>query len=152
MKQGVIETITGALILLIALCFFIYGYSYNNSNVGEHTYSLLAKFERVDGLLNGNDVRLGGVKIGHVADMLIDPKSYQVCVKMRIDKKIKLPIDTIAEISSESFLGGKYLSLVPGGDEKFLENGTTISYTQSAVSLESLIGKYIFSSNSDKKS
>ena len=61
---------------------------------------------------------------------------------------IQLPKDTSAEITSESLLGGKFLNLTPGGDPAILPRGGTISITQSSVSLEQLLGKFIFSATS----
>ena len=69
---------------------------------------------------------------------------------MDVDASLKLPKDSSAEISSESLMGGKYVNLSPGGDDEILKAGETISLTQSSVSLESLLSKYIFSQN-DKK-
>ena len=64
---------------------------------------------------------------------------------------IKLPKDSAAIITSESLLGGKYLSLQPGGDETMLQPGQTITITQSSVSLEELLGKFIFSMTNVQK-
>ena len=58
---------------------------------------------------------------------------------------MKLPDDSSAEITSEGLLGGNYLSLAPGGDEKMLPPGGRVTITQSAVNIEHLLGKFIFS-------
>ena len=82
---------------------------------------------------------------GSVEQERIDPKSFQAVVSLSVRDDIKLPKDSAAIISSESLLGGKYLSLQPGGDGTILQPGQTITITQGSVSLEDLLGKFIFS-------
>ena len=64
---------------------------------------------------------------------------------MRLDRNLRLPDDTSAEVTSEGLLGGRYVSLVPGGSDKVLADGGRITQTQGSVSLESLLGRFIFS-------
>jgi phospholipid/cholesterol/gamma-HCH transport system substrate-binding protein len=97
-------------------------------------------------------VRMAGVKIGNVSEERIDPQSFQAVVGLTVRNDMKLPKDTAAIITSESLLGGKYLSLQPGGEEAILQPGQTITITQSSVSLEELLGKFIFSMTSTPKS
>ena len=104
-----------------------------------------ATFSDVTGLLPGNDVRIAGVKVGTVTDSRIDPQTFAAELTLRVDRSLKLPSDTSAEITSEGLLGGKYVSLVPGGSEKLLADGGKIQETQGSVSLESLLGRFIFS-------
>jgi phospholipid/cholesterol/gamma-HCH transport system substrate-binding protein len=142
--RSIVEVLTGAVVLLVAAAFL--GYAVANS--GRNTasgYTLYAKFEHIDGLGVGADVRLAGVKVGTVNQERIDPQTFQAVVALSVRDDIKLPKDTGAIITSESLLGGKYLSLAPGGDETMLQPGQTITITQSSVSLEELLGKFIFS-------
>ena len=90
-------------------------------------------------------MRIAGVKVGTVTDERIDPKTFVAIVTMTVRDDIQLPKDTGASITSESLLGGKYISLSPGGDDTDLKPGQTITITQSSVSLEELLGKFIFS-------
>jgi len=106
---------------------------------------LLARFDNIAGLSVGGDVRIAGVKVGTVTGEQIDPKTFSAVVSMTVQNDIQLSKDTSASIISESLLGGKYISLSPGGDETDLKPGQTITITQSAVSLEELLGKFIFS-------
>ena len=149
MRHNFLETITGAIVLLVAGIFFAFGYQFSSSSRME-TMRVFAKFDRIDGVSVGNDVRVGGVTIGHVGHITIDKKSFKAILAMDVDASLKLPKDSSAEISSESLMGGKYVNLSPGGDDEILKAGDTISLTQSSVSLESLLSKYIFSQN-DKK-
>jgi phospholipid/cholesterol/gamma-HCH transport system substrate-binding protein len=96
-------------------------------------------------------VRLAGVKVGNVSEERIDPQSFQAVVALSVRDDIKLPKDTGAIITSESLLGGKYLSLQPGGDETMLQPGQTITITQGSISLEDLLGKFIFSMTNVQK-
>jgi len=143
-RHGVAETLTGAVVLVIAAGFLAYGVAHSGRSAGSG-YTLRAQFDRIDGLQDGADVRIGGVKVGSVTSERIDPKSFQAIVTMKVRDNIKLPKDTAAIITSESLLGGKYITLSPGGDETDLAPGDTISITQSSVSLEELLGKFIFS-------
>jgi phospholipid/cholesterol/gamma-HCH transport system substrate-binding protein len=149
MRHNFLETITGAVVLLVAGIFFAFGYQFSSSSRME-TMRVFAKFDRIDGVSVGNDVRMGGVTIGHVGHITIDKKSFKAILAMDVDASLKLPKDSSAEISSESLMGGKYVNLSPGGDDEILKAGDTISLTQSSVSLENLLSKYIFSQN-DKK-
>ncbi len=144
MSGNVIETVMGAVVLVVAALFLFFAYSTSQVRA-VHGYPVTAQFQSVDGIRNGSDVRVGGVRIGSVAAELLDPKTFIATLKMSINPEYKLPDDTVAEITSPSLLGDKVVSLVPGGSEKDIPPGGQIKYTQSAVSLENLIGQMIFS-------
>jgi phospholipid/cholesterol/gamma-HCH transport system substrate-binding protein len=148
MGGNLVETLIGAVVLAVAagFLFFAYGRTDVGAVVG---YQVTAKFERVDGLNVGSDVRMSGIKVGTVLDQTLDGESFLAVVRLSIDPSIKLPEDSSAEVVSDGLLGSKYMSLVPGGAEDVIEDGGEILYTQSSVSLEQLIGKFMFSS--DKK-
>ena len=149
MQRNVIETVMGAVVLVVAGLFLFF--SYRSSGIGEVAgYTVLAKFERVDGLSVGSDVRLSGIKVGTITDQTLDPKTFLAVVRMGIDKSFKLPADSSAEIVSSGLLGEKYLALVPGGAAEMIPDGGEIRYTQAPVSLENLIGKLIFSNDPNK--
>jgi len=133
----------GAVVLLIAAVFLFFAYSTSQVSTAEG-YPLSADFQRIDGIRDGGDVRISGIKVGSVTSETLDPRTFLATVKISIDPKIKLPDDTVAEIVSAGLLGDKYLSLVPGGSDKMIPPGGKIKYTQSSVSLENLIGQMIF--------
>lgn len=144
MRGNVVEALLGAVVLVVAAGFLVFAYS--STEVGSVAgYEVSAKFDRVDGLAVGSDVRLGGIKIGTIVGQTLEPDTYLAIVRMSIDPAIRLPTDSSAEIVSDGLLGGRYLSLVPGGAEEMLATGDEIRFTQSPVSLESLIGRLIFS-------
>jgi len=149
-RHNAAEIVTGAAVLTAAGLFLAFAVAHSGRG-NTSGYPLLAKFERIDGLAVGADVRLAGVKVGTVTHARIDPKSYMAEVEFTVANGLDVPKDSSAEITSDGLLGGKYLSLVPGGDSTILKAGEAVTITQSAVSLEQLLGKFIFSV-SDMKS
>ena len=150
MKNNVIETITGAIVLTVA-AFFLF-FAYNSSGYkNDFKDQYWAKFDRVDGLQAGSDVRLSGVKVGLINTITIDPKTYMAHIMFSLNEDLKLPIDSVLEIISDGLLGGKYLAIVPGGEDEVLKPGSEIMYTQASVSLEAMIGQLIFSKQNDAK-
>jgi len=143
-KHGTAEVLTGAFVILLALGFLAYTLSHTG-RASVSGYPLIARFDRIDGLNNGAEVRIAGVRVGAVTDMKLEPDTFLAVVTMTIQDHVKLPKDTSAEVTSESLLGGKFLSLTPGGDPTILKPGQTIAITQSSISLEQLLGKFIFS-------
>ena len=144
--RSLAEVAAGAVVLAVAAVFLAYAvlHSGRGAVTGEGM-RLTARFDRIDGLANGADVRIAGVKVGSVTGSRIDPQTFGAEVTMRVDRSLRLPSDTSAEITSEGLLGGKYVSLVPGGSDKLLADGGRITETQGSVSLESLLGRFIFS-------
>lgn len=148
-RRNTAEIITGAAVLAVAAGFLVYAVSHSGRSGGTG-YPLRANFDRIDGLTVGADVRLAGVKVGAVTAARIDPKTFLAEVSFSVQQGIELPKDSSAEITSDGLLGGKYLSLVPGGDATVLQPGQAVTITQSAVSLEQLLGKFIFSATEVK--
>ncbi len=146
--RNVFETLMGAVVLAVALFFVAIAYKSGHvSSPGG--YSLNAKFDRVDGLATGSDVRIGGVKVGSVVSQDIDPETFQAIVEISIDDKYKLPKDSNAKIVSDGLLGGKYMMIEAGADDKFLEDNGEIKFTQSAISLEEALIRMVAGSVSD---
>ena len=150
MRGNVIETVMGAVVILVAGLFLVFAYKTSQLRAVSG-YELSADFSRVDGIRQGSDVRIGGIKIGSVTGEDLDPKTFLALVRMSIDPKVQLPDDTVAEIISAGLLGDKYMSLVPGGSDNVIPPGGKIKYTQSSVSLENLVGQMIFSAPGAKK-
>lgn len=144
MRGNVIETVMGAVVLVVAALFLVFAYKTSELR-SVSGYRVSADFERVDGIHDGSDVRVSGIKVGSVVSAKLDPKTFLATLTMSVEPSVKLPDDTVAEIVSAGLLGDKYLSLVPGGSDKNIPPGGKIKYTQSSVSLEHLIGQTIFS-------
>ncbi|MDR2107524.1 MAG: outer membrane lipid asymmetry maintenance protein MlaD [Holosporaceae bacterium] len=143
-KDRAFETVVGFLVLVVMVFFFNYVYTRSGWKSGEG-YVLTAKFDRADGLSEGGDVKISGITIGKIVDMQVDPESFFAVIKFRVPKKLRLPKDTSASVSSEGLLGGKYLSLIPGCEETALKEGDEIGNTNGAMNLETLISKFMFS-------
>jgi len=144
MGKNLFETIMGALVLIVAGGFMSFAYQSSNLKPVEG-YALKAKFDTVAGIGLGSDVRIGGIKIGTVNDMSLDPKNYKAVLSLQIKSDTKIPADSSAAVVSDGLLGNKYVKIEPGADDKMLAANDTITFTQSAVNLEELIGKMVFS-------
>jgi len=150
MRRNVIETVLGGVVLAVAAVFL--AFAYKSADLRKvQGYELTANFSSITGLQSGADVRISGVKVGSVSALTLDPKSYQAVVHLSLDNTVKLPKDTAAVIASESLLGGKFLSLEPGGDPDTIKPNGRIEYTQSTPGLEQLLGQVIFSLQSMSK-
>jgi phospholipid/cholesterol/gamma-HCH transport system substrate-binding protein len=99
MKHNAIETIMGAVVLVIAAFFIIFAYRTSGFD-DDHKIAYSANFDRIDGLVVGSDVRISGIKVGTVKGTLVDPKTYLAKVVFTVDPDIKLPKDSSAEIDS----------------------------------------------------
>jgi phospholipid/cholesterol/gamma-HCH transport system substrate-binding protein len=152
MSKNVIETVVGLIVLAVAIGFIIIAYESGSIEVKKHNgFKISAQFDRIDGVNVGSDVKLSGIKIGKVVALSIHPKNFNAIVEISLDNQQKLPVDSSAEIIGNGFLGDKYISIVPGSDESFLKDGDKIEFTQSSISIESLIGKFIFGYIDSKK-
>ena len=150
MKNSTVETLIGALVVIIAFGFFLF--AYNTSGKGEHSagYRVSAEFENVEGVNVGTDIRMAGIKIGTVTAQALNPDNFQAVVTMAIDSNIKLADDTSAKVTSEGLLGAKFIALDAGGSETKLAEGGVINYTQGAVDIWSLISQAMFDKSGAK--
>jgi phospholipid/cholesterol/gamma-HCH transport system substrate-binding protein len=119
-------------------------------NVSE-TYQLSAYFTNVGGLKPTASVRSAGVLVGRVSSITLDTERYEAKVTISIDRRYTFPRDTFANILTSGLLGEQYIGLVPGGDEEALQDGDVFRKTQSAMVLEDLIGKFLFSQADSKQ-
>jgi len=115
------------------------------------TYQVQAYFSNIGGLKSQASIKSSGVLVGRVAQISLDPKRYEAKVTMTIDKRYQFPKDTFANILTSGLLGEQYIGLIPGGDEEFLKAGDEIKKTQSAVVLEDLIGRFLYSKAEESK-
>lgn len=149
MGKNLVETLMGAVVLGVAVIFFVFAYSKGGPKTVEG-YSLIGKFDRVDGLAEGSDVRLSGIKVGTITRQTLDPETYLAVLTMSIKPEIKLPRDSSAQVASDGLLGDKYLSLQAGGDDEMLKDGGEIEHTQGSVDLLSLVGRFMFTQTGNK--
>ena len=146
MQNNTFETLIGAIVVFVAAGFLYYAYA-NANSPGLSGYELNAKFQRVDGLNVGTDVRLSGIKIGSISALTLDPRTYQATVHLSIRDDVKLPADSSVMVTNTGLLGNSYLSVSPGGSDEMLKPGGTIVNTQGSVDLMSLIGRFATGAN-----
>ena len=150
MKNSMFETLIGAVVIAIAATFFLFAYQSSGKGGTVGGYRLSAEFDNAEGINVGTDVRMAGVKVGTVLTMALNPENYQAAVTMTVDPKLKLTEDATAKVTAEGLLGSKFISLEQGGAEEKLADGGTISNTQGAVDIWSLISQAMFEKSGTK--
>lgn len=113
------------------------------------SYQVQAFFSNIGGLKPKASIKSAGVLVGRVTDISLDTERYEAKVTMSLDKRYQFPKDTFANILTSGLLGEQYIGLAPGGDSEMLKGGDQIKKTQSAMVLEDLIGKFIYSKADD---
>jgi phospholipid/cholesterol/gamma-HCH transport system substrate-binding protein len=108
-------------------------------------YLINAKFDNVGGLKPKAAVRSAGVVVGRVEEISFDDKSFQARVTLAMESRYVFPKDSSLKILTSGLLGEQYLGIEPGADEKTLVAGDSISSTQSAMVLESLVSQFLYS-------
>jgi len=145
-----LEFAVGAFLLLALASLLVLAIASTNGKFtfgGAGTYPLQARFTNIGQLRASAPVRIGGVNIGRVSEITLDPQKLDSVVTLAIDERYKdLPIDTAAGIQTAGLLGESYIGLQPGGDVDVLKPGEEIAYTTPAVDLIQMVGKYMFSS------
>ena len=143
MAENKLEILAGALVLAAAVGFFAYAGQSAGIGGTAGTYKLTASFRSVQGIAAGSDVKLAGVKVGTITSLTLNPTTYFADVVINLDTSVLLPVDSAILISSEGLLGGNFVELVPGGMPDNLAPGEEIEDTQGAVSLVSLLMKFV---------
>src|SRR5215469_13589597 len=143
MNRNPVETLMGAVVLVVAAVFLFFAYTTSQVQAVSG-YELTAKFASVDGLKDGGDVRVSGIKVGSILSQRLDAQTFQAVVTISMDPSIKLSTDSVAEITSSGLLGDKYISIEPGNEDDIIKPGGAITHTQAAMSLENLIGQVIY--------
>ena len=146
------EVVTGAAVLAVALAFVIYATQGISLTGSSDSYPLRASFRSVEGITVGSDVRLGGVKVGTITDLQLNPQTFFADAMISVQNPIQLPTDSAILISSEGLLGGNFVEIVPGGAPDNLAPGDEIEDTQGAVSLISLLMAFVGGGSDTKPS
>ena len=129
------------------LSFSVGGLSYG----GPGGLQLIASFDQTGGLKPRAPVVISGVKVGQVTSISLG-EDYRARVALDLDQRLQVPADTSASIVTAGILGDRYVSLQLGGEEQTLKSGDTLTFTESAVILESLIGKFMYGNNKSEGS
>ena len=143
MQRSMLETVMGAVVLLLAVAFLSFAYEAADLR-GSDGYEIEAEFGSTGGLLVGDDVRISGIKVGEIVRQELDPATYVARIVIALEPRIQIPADSSARITEASLLGGNYLELMPGVDLEMLQPGDVIYDTHDPVSLTDLLGKAVF--------
>ena len=149
-----LELAVGVFVALGLAAFFMLAMKVSNiAELGEDKgYKITARFENIGGLKVRAPVTLGGVRIGRVAGIDLDMRSYEAVVTLSIEPQYnQLPTDSSASILTSGVLGEQYVGLEPGGMDDYLKNGSSLKLTQSALVLEKLIGRMVTNAVSGEK-
>lgn len=143
MSESATEILTGAGVLAVAAGFLIYAAGGTGLAVGSDSYPLTASFRSVEGITVGTDVRMSGVKVGSVTGLALNPQTFFADATISVRKDIAVPDDSTIIVASEGLLGGAFVEIQPGGSPANLEPGAEIEDTQGAVSVISLLMKFV---------
>ena len=148
------DTLVGLLVAggIAALFFLALQISNLSSFTNQASYTVTARFQNAGGLKVKSPVSAAGVKVGQIAGIRFDPKTFEAVVTLEIYNQFNvLPDDTTASIYTAGLLGEQYISLEPGGSSSYLKDKSQIEITQSAIILEKAIGQFLFKSAEEKK-
>ena len=141
-----VEIGTGLFVLLgMSALFFLTTQTTGGDDFqADSVYTVEARFENIGSLRERAPVTMSGVTIGRVTSVAFDPQTLEAVVKFVIDARYdQIPDDTDASILTSGILGSQYIGLQAGGSDMYLEDGSEILFTQSAIVLENLIGKFL---------
>ncbi len=144
------EVATGAAVLAVAIAFATYASQGIGLGRATDSYSLHASFRSVEGVTVGTDVRMAGVKVGSVAALNLNPQTFMADAVVTVKRGIEVPDDSTIAIASEGLLGGSFVDIQPGGSADVLQPGAEIEDTQGAVSLITLLMKFVGGGDSSK--
>ena len=121
-------------------------------DIGKETYVISARFVNIGDLRDRAPVKIGGVTVGMVESIELDPVTFEAIVRMMVSSRFnEIPTDTGASVFTSGVLGDRYIGLEPGGAPDMLVDGDELFITQSALVLEQVIGKYLFNAGSEKE-
>ena len=138
--------VLGGLAALAYLTFQVGGLSYKVPG----GFELYASFDDIGGLKERAPIKLSGVKVGQVDSVALDDL-LRARVKLDLDPSLELPVDTAARILTSGVLGDQFIALEPGAEEDILRPGDEIEFTESALSVEKLIGKFVNDANLEEE-
>jgi len=150
MQPSPIRDLTVGLFVLAGLAAIAYLSVQVGGLQGERGFHLYATFDQIGGLRPRAPVVISGVQVGQVSSIELD-ENLRARVNMDVDPKLELPVDTMASIMTEGVLGNKFLALEPGAEDELLKDGEEIAFTENAVLLERLIGKFVNDAGLDEE-
>jgi phospholipid/cholesterol/gamma-HCH transport system substrate-binding protein len=148
MERNTLETVLGAVVLIVAAGFLYLIYSETDVGANTSGYQLELRFDSGGSTIVGTDVRIAGVKVGSVIDQHLDAAAYQAVVTIEVDNNVQLPKDTSAVVTSDGLLGDNYILLNIGGDLEMLKPNERLRKEQGAINLADLINKFVVGTDS----
>jgi phospholipid/cholesterol/gamma-HCH transport system substrate-binding protein len=143
LREHPVELAAGVGVVAVAAAFLVYTAQFAGAPRALDDYDLKASFRSAEGVVVGTDVRLAGVSIGTVTDLALNPETFRADTVLSIDEAVVLPEDSSAAVETEGLLGGTFIDVQPGGSPFDLEPGSEIVDTQSAVSLVTLLLRFV---------
>ncbi len=150
MHRNIIETVLGAVVLLVAGIFLLFALQFSTA-AGVKGFDLLAEFRHIDGLKVGDEVRLAGIRVGTVSRMSLKPEDYSAVVTMRMEPGVEVSTDSTVSIHTDGLFGGKYLEIQIGGETENMKPGQRFGFVQDAVIVEELIEKIVAFAEGQRK-
>jgi phospholipid/cholesterol/gamma-HCH transport system substrate-binding protein len=134
----------GAVVLVVAAVFLFFAYTTTNVTAASgNLYT--ARFSRVDGIRDGTDVRISGIKVGQVLSLVLEPGTFYADIQLSIDPRYKLSKDSIASIKMSGLLGDKFVDIEPGNEDAVIPTGGKFTHTNPPFDLEAAVGTMLFS-------
>ncbi|EAQ04783.1 hypothetical protein OB2597_05855 [Pseudooceanicola batsensis HTCC2597] len=143
MSRTTTEVVVGGAVLALALGFAVHAGRIAGIGGSPAGYPLSASFRSAEGVALGTDVRLAGVKVGSVTGIDLDPATFRARTTFTVRDGVEIPDDSSVVISSEGLLGGNFVEILPGGSPFNYAEGDEVLDTQGAVSLVSLLMKFV---------
>lgn len=144
MSRNAVETVMGAVVLVVAAVFLFFAYTTTKVTASTgNVYS--AQFSRVDGIRDGTDVRISGIKVGQVVSLTLEPGTFYADVQLSVDPRFKLSKDSIASIKMSGLLGDKFVDIEPGNEDEIIPPGGKFAHTNPPFDLEAAVGTMLFS-------
>ena len=145
MRKLYLETGVGLFVLLgLAALFYLAVTVGGAALASDDEYTLEARFDSSSGLKPGAFVEIAGVRVGKTSSITLDTESFEAVVKILLPKTIEIPDDSTASIRTAGIIGDRFIKIAPGGSDLILEDGEEIIETESAISIEELVSKYMF--------
>jgi len=111
--------------------------------LGQSGYTLTANFDDVGGVRKGSDIMMAGVIIGRVDRVALTDNDHASMI-LRIHDGVQIADDSFASVRTKGIIGDRYIRITQGADDTYLDPGSEIEETESAINIEDLISKYIF--------
>jgi phospholipid/cholesterol/gamma-HCH transport system substrate-binding protein len=144
MGGNLVETLIGAVVLVVAAVFLVF--AYDKAGIAKvDGYELIAKFDKVDGIQVGSDIVMSGIKIGTVLGQELDRDEFVAVLRLSVEDDLRLPTDSTIKVTSSGLLGDKYLAIEAGAADEVMAPGDVFEYAQGSVDLLDLLGKAIYS-------